>query len=56
MVEQEIILGHLVSIKGLEVDKAKIDIIFYLSYLISEREVHSFFGHTGFYQRFIKNY
>jgi hypothetical protein len=56
MVEQGIVLGRVVSIKGLEVDKAKIDIIFYLSYLISEREVRSFFGHTGFYQRFIKNY
>jgi hypothetical protein len=32
MVEQEIVLGHIVSLCGLEVNKAKIDVISSLSY------------------------
>jgi hypothetical protein len=42
MVEQGIVLGHIVFSRGLEVDKAKIDIIFSLPYPVSIREVYSF--------------
>jgi hypothetical protein len=42
MVEQGIVLGHIVFSRGLEVNKAKIDIIFSLSYHVSIREVYSF--------------
>jgi hypothetical protein len=42
MVEQGIVLGHIVFSRGLEVNKAKIDIIFSLSYPVSIREVYSF--------------
>ncbi|RDX65450.1 Retrovirus-related Pol polyprotein, partial [Mucuna pruriens] len=56
MVTEEIVLGHLVSNKGIEVDKAKVDIITSLPNPTSMREVCSFLGHAGFYIRFIKNF
>ncbi|RDY04484.1 Retrovirus-related Pol polyprotein, partial [Mucuna pruriens] len=56
MVTKGIVLGHLVSNKGIEVDKAKVDIITSLPNPTSMREVCSFSGHVGFYRRFIKNF
>ncbi|XP_023738019.1 uncharacterized protein LOC111886010 [Lactuca sativa] len=47
---------HIVSQKGLEVKKAKIDVIKSLPYLKNVWEVCSFLGHAGFYQRFIKDF
>ncbi|RDX77899.1 Retrovirus-related Pol polyprotein from transposon 17.6, partial [Mucuna pruriens] len=56
MVTEGIVLGHLVSNRGIEVDKSKIDIITSLPNPAFVREVHSFLGHVGFYRRFIKNF
>ncbi|KAM2151479.1 hypothetical protein ACFX1R_045920 [Malus domestica] len=50
-----IVLGHIVSAKGIEVDKSKIDLVRYLPSSTSVREVCSFLGHAGFYRRFIKD-
>jgi len=55
MVDQGLILGHIVSQKGIEVDKAKIEVIELLPYPTFVREVRSFLGHLGFYRRFIKD-
>ncbi|RDX92122.1 Retrovirus-related Pol polyprotein, partial [Mucuna pruriens] len=54
MVIEGIVLGHLVSNRGIEVDKSKIDIVTSLSNPTSVREVRSFLGHVGFYRRLSK--
>ncbi|RDX87744.1 Retrovirus-related Pol polyprotein, partial [Mucuna pruriens] len=56
MVTGGIVLGHLVSNRGIEVDKSKIDIITSLPNLAFVRKVRSFLRHAGFYKRFIKNF
>ncbi|RDX72754.1 Retrovirus-related Pol polyprotein, partial [Mucuna pruriens] len=45
-----IVLGHLVSNRGTDVDKSKIDIITSLLNPAFVREVRSFLGHAGFYR------
>jgi hypothetical protein len=49
-------LGHLVSKRGIEVDRAKIKIIEQLPPPVNVREIRSFLGHAGFYRRFIKDF
>nr|XP_027085047.1 uncharacterized protein LOC113707084 [Coffea arabica] len=56
MVEHGIVLGHIVSSKGIEIDKAKIDIISALPYPANVWEVRSSLGHAGFYRTFIKDF
>jgi RNase H-like domain found in reverse transcriptase len=50
-----VVLGHLVSSKGLEVDKAKVEVIKKLPKPTNVKEVRSFLGHVGLYRRFIKD-
>ncbi|KAL6218691.1 hypothetical protein ACLB2K_011901 [Fragaria x ananassa] len=56
MVNQGIVLGHIVSSRGIEVDKYKINIVRHLPIPTSVRDVRSFLGHAGFYRRFIKDF
>ena len=56
MVREGIVLGHLVSCKGLEVDKAIVEVIQDLALPKSIRELRSFLGHVGFYRHFIQDF
>nr|GEZ50957.1 DNA-directed DNA polymerase [Tanacetum cinerariifolium]GEZ50965.1 DNA-directed DNA polymerase [Tanacetum cinerariifolium] len=61
MVKEGIVLGHKISKKGVEVDKAKIEVILKLPHPMTVKGIHSFLGHAGFYravlgQRIDKNF
>nr|GEX39969.1 reverse transcriptase domain-containing protein [Tanacetum cinerariifolium] len=50
MVKEGIVLGHKISKKGIEVDKAKIEVILKLPHPTTVKGIHNFLGHAGFYQ------
>jgi hypothetical protein len=50
------VLGHVISNKGIEVDKAKIDFISKLPPPMMVKGVRSFLGHARFYRIFIKDF
>ncbi|GAU47101.1 hypothetical protein TSUD_403330 [Trifolium subterraneum] len=51
-----IVLGHKISSKGIEVDKAKVEVITKLSPPVNVKGIRNFLGHAGFYRRFIKDF
>ncbi|GJW92846.1 reverse transcriptase domain-containing protein [Tanacetum coccineum] len=51
MVKEGIVLGHKISKKRIEVNKAKIDVIAKLPHPTTIKGVWSFLGHAGFYRR-----
>jgi hypothetical protein len=56
IVWEGIILGHKISEKGIEVDKAKIEVIEQLRPRTNVKGIHSFLGHADIYRRFIQNF
>ena len=56
MVRQGVVLGYEISRRGIEVDKAKIEVIAKLPPPKSIKDIKSFLGHAGFYRWFIKDF
>ena len=56
MVREGIVLGNVVFERGIEVDKAKIEVIEQLPPHVNVKGIRSFLGHAGFYRRFIKDF
>nr|GEX60114.1 retrovirus-related Pol polyprotein [Tanacetum cinerariifolium] len=50
MVKEGIVLGHKISKKGIEVDKAKIEVISKLPHPTTVKGIRSFLGHARFYR------
>nr|GEX66726.1 reverse transcriptase domain-containing protein [Tanacetum cinerariifolium] len=52
MVKEGIVLGHKIYKEGIEVDKAKVDVITKLPHPTTVKGTRSFLGHVGFYRSF----
>nr|GEZ40667.1 reverse transcriptase domain-containing protein [Tanacetum cinerariifolium] len=50
MVKEGIVLGHKISKNGIEVDKAKVDVIAKLPHPTTVKGIRSFLGHAGFHR------
>ena len=56
MVTQGIVLGHIVSRGGIEVDKGKVELISNLPTPKCVKDIRSLLGHAGFYRRLIRDF
>jgi len=56
MVQEGVVIGHIISNKGIEADKEKVEVIEKLPPPTSVKGVRSFLGHVGFYQWFMKDF
>ncbi|GJT51038.1 reverse transcriptase domain-containing protein [Tanacetum coccineum] len=56
MCREGVVLGHKISKSGIEVDRAKVDVITKLPHPTILKGVRSFLGHAGFYRRFIQDF
>jgi hypothetical protein len=56
MVKQGIVLGHVISERGIEVDKAKVETVEQVPPPTDVKSLRCFLGHDGFYRRFIKDF
>ena len=55
-VKEGIVLSHVISERGIEVDRAKRETVEKLPPPTDIKSLRSFLGHVGFYRRFIKDF
>ena len=51
-----VVLGHIISREGIQVDLTKIELISKLPSPTIVKKVRQFLGHAGFYRRFIQDF
>ena len=56
MVNQGIVLGHIIFERGIEVDKAKVELISKFPSPTNVKTVQQFLGHAGFYRMSIRDF
>ena len=56
MMEQGIVLGHLLSAEGIKMDPAKVKVIPNFPTPKMATQVRSFIGYAGYYRRFMENF
>ena len=56
MMREGVVLGHFISVDGIQVDPSKIRVIENIPTLGTQKEVRSFLGHAGYYRRFIEKF
>ena len=56
MVQDGIVLGHIIIKEGIKVDQAKVEVIKNLPLPQTQKQLRGFLGHSGFYRRFIKDF
>nr|GEV03917.1 DNA-directed DNA polymerase [Tanacetum cinerariifolium] len=56
MCKEGIVVGHKISKSGIEVDRAKGDVIAKIPHLTTVKGIRSFLGHAGFYRHFIQDF
>ena len=54
--QEGVVLGHIVSNKGIKVEKANVEVIAQLPTPTSIKGVRSFLGHVGFTDNSLKNF
>ena len=56
MMRKALVLGHFIFDDGIQVDPSKIRVIENIPTPRTQKEVHSFLGHVGYYRIFIENF
>jgi hypothetical protein len=56
MVNEGFVLGHKISERGIEVDRAKVEAIEKMPFPRDVKGIHSILGHASFYRRFMKDF
>lgn len=54
MINEGIVMRHLISVDGIKVDPTKTEVILKIPILTRQKEVHNFLGHGGYYRIFIE--
>ena len=56
MVQKGIVVSHMVSSQGIEVDRAKVEVIEKLPPLVNLKGIRKYLGHASFYRRVILDF